>query len=429
MAVTQEVESSKAAEGFELFSLGGPILGTNRLHVQTDGLVQISYSHTLDKDTSGVGIFSNRIDPDDLREAKRIHDVLCANESSTSSSQRLQLLVQYAVICQEDRDKIKRRGFIETLSIEDYLSVMNFRRRVSTNYINGSRIDTKLDIAVDSILLQKNKLLVSVKLINSGYHALTFQTPGKPVEGTGATQLSIQATGAAGNHWNVGLLGTSLVNNADYPDDTVTIPARGSIKLQFLVAPEDKVKAGTYRVDAQALMSLSSSEPPANALGIVDFHSDYKNPAKITIDRDYPSTPEEWKDYEARKAKEISAVKPGATIAESGYYRAIGYLGSRGAVVQEFKAGNTAPKLDKDLDIWRWEADLARSTRCEMGQPCPREGEWTLRSKGGYREPDQTHAQYRRITRVGDVLPSVPVSGIPDASLYWEWLGHTRVAS
>ncbi|KAK42974.1 hypothetical protein BG58_37135 [Caballeronia jiangsuensis] len=169
----------------------------------------------------------------------------------------------------------------------------------------------------------------------------------------------------------------------------------------------------------------ASAPDVAPSLGYVDFHSDYKSPYRIPFDHDFPSTPEEWKDFETRKAKEVSFLTPGATVAESGYYRAASIAGTRDQFVRKFEQGTAAPDLDfQRWDRWEWEADLARATVCKPGDTCPREGRWILRAKDySYgSKGDLTYPQYQQRFRMGEPVPARDLANVDASRLFWEWL-------
>jgi hypothetical protein len=428
-------------EGFGLIIWGDHDHGSNNIGIWLSGNARLGRSHTISSDFNGAGILDARLSPDDLEQAKEVHRQLCiavangpANEVNYMGN-----FSAYDVDCILNEKLVNHSGSTSDLPKVTFNLLHDYMRKVTESYLDEARNVVKLEARVSDVKRQSNQFLITLEFVNKGDFPIVFPRPDylTPFQGD---QLTVEGVDQDKTiNWKINLAGARLANEMDVPVLTsktatgedikdIQVMPRSSTKLAFVVIPDIKIPQGQYTFNVVVFMSASAPDV-APSLGYIDFHSDYRNPAKITFDRDYPSTPEEWKDYESRKAKEISALRPGATIAEDGYYRATGYLGARNAYVQAFKADSTAPALDKDLDVWKWEADLARSTRCEMGQACPREGDWILRSKGAYREPDQTHAQYRRMTRTGDVLPAVTVSGISDTALYWEWLGHTRTNS
>ncbi len=129
--------------------------------------------------------------------------------------------------------------------------------------------------------------------------------------------------------WRAELAGTPLLNKDEYPVETVTtmgesrtlvrIPAGESVTYKFLAIPTGKVPRGQYEFSALVYTSIYVAGVNG-AGGKVNFGSDSKA-APITFDNDFPSTPDEWKAYEARQRAKLSehAIPPGNTLAEDGY--------------------------------------------------------------------------------------------------------------
>ena len=87
--------------------------------------------------------------------------------------------------------------------------------------------------------------------------------------------------------------------------------------------PDRKILVGSYGVSAWVVMDLTIGNGSTRQR--VGFHSDYKNPNHVTIDHDYPSTPQEREQWEAqhRASMSLQPVKPGETFVEDGLYRAV----------------------------------------------------------------------------------------------------------
>jgi len=212
----------------------------------------------------------------------------------------------------------------------------------------------------------------------------------------------------------------------------------------------DKFTAGTYDFNVGVFMNIEVVGLATN-LSRIDFHSNNKEPTSITFDRDYPSTPEEREQWEARHRDAMSSypVKPGETFAENGLYRAmgLGFSGrQRSLQVKPFKAGDLATtenvKMLMDggngLNIngpvqWMWEAtaptpikqysfDMIDDTRqfCAAGSTCPRSGRWLARTLTERLSADEAYRYdpTRIVTlRRGDVMPA------GDGNTDWEWVG------
>lgn len=168
---------------------------------------------------------------------------------------------------------------------------------------------------------------------------------------------------------------------------------------------------------------------------------------RITIDRDYPSTPKEREEWEARHRDALSSwpVKPGEAFPEDGLYRAVRVgTGSRSLQVQPFKAGDIATTDDMRLLAgsasgeylngrmqWVWEASspqrgsqpftFVEGTEqfCKPGAVCPRSGRWVVRS--------MTHDwKYNHdLTQIVTVQQGKSMPAIQSDPRHgeWEWIG------
>ncbi|RAR61190.1 hypothetical protein C7401_108126 [Paraburkholderia unamae] len=235
------------------------------------------------------------------------------------------------------------------------------------------------------------------------------------------------------------------MNKDDYPVETittmgesrtlVTIPAGETVTYKFLSVPAEKIPKGDYEFGALVYTSIYVSGVNG-AGGTVNFVSDTRS-TPFTFDTDFPSTPQEWKDYEERQRAKLSEhVTPsGHAVAEDGYYRLISDTGQRSRWVYEFKKG--APSYKKELiydskgeaflgrPVWQWEADLARKTLCSPGEPCPREGRW-VGIKFAHRSwtADEYYLYGNRRFQAGETMP--PVLGDGDSEVpyaHWKWFG------
>ncbi|MCP3715072.1 hypothetical protein [Paraburkholderia sp. CNPSo 3281] len=124
--------------------------------------------------------------------------------------------------------------------------------------------------------------------------------------------------------FGLGLAGQTLVDTALFHDGDVNLAPHSVVVLKVKTNQVDKFSAGTYDLYAGAFMRMEAIGIRSSPL-YVDFHSDYKNPTRITFDRDYPSTPQEREQWEAMHKAEMSwqPVKPGQTFSEDGLYRAV----------------------------------------------------------------------------------------------------------
>lgn len=407
--------------------MGGHDYGSNGIAVSFPDQIRLGLSDTIETPFSGAAVIDAQLSINDSRQARELHDELCAALSrrpqlEASNGEAVKLV---SVDCVKDGKLVKYSASLGDLPLGLATSLQNFYLKTMDNYPAQGRAVARLDVGVESVVRQRDKFLVSIKFSNAGDYPMITTSPDRWSGRWGESLLWINgATTDGKSKWDADLSGLALVNGSDFSGDTLTILPRSSVTFKFLTVPRTKVKAGTYKVNARVFMSVGADDGPVATMGKVDFHSDYKNPTKVTIDRDYPSTPEEWKDYETRKAKEVAPVAPGASITEPGFYRAVSAWESS-PFVTELKAGVTAPTTDIKFASWNWAADPARGVRCDAGQACPRDGRWVMRSVDyGHRDTRyETYAQHERRYRTGESMPAIAVSGVPDSKLFWAWLG------
>jgi hypothetical protein len=427
MSDTPSINLGGSGDGFGITRVGGHTYGSNSLGIWLSGSIRLGLSDTIDLDYfNGVGIVDGKLSRDDLHEAQEIHRQLCAaaqqgpvhevpiNEPATT----------YDVDCAVGGKTVNLEGKTYELPNSLFLTVENFYRKMRSKYAQEGYPIVKLDARVERLERKNNQLLVAVKFINSARFPVEIPRPDRWDARTG-DRLDIVGTNTSTKvRWTVGLVDLALVSKFDTSKDAVIVPSGGSVVFEYLASPDRKLTAGAYNFNLTIFTSVYA-ENIAPSLANVDFHSDYENPTKITLDRDYPSTPEEWKDYESRKAKTVSPVPPGASITESGYYRAASGFGTS-ALLKSLKADEQAPDAPADIQFakWHWVADLARAVTCAPGEACPRDGRWLLSSRGRYYgNPDQTYPQHERHMRAGEVSPLVSVAHVNDRDLYWTWQG------
>jgi hypothetical protein len=244
------------------------------------------------------------------------------------------------------------------------------------------------------------------------------------------------------------------VNRDEFPDDTVTVAAGASVTFRFLAVPDEKIKRGTYHLNAFVVTGMGG-EHVAGTLGRVNFHSDRSKPAIVTFDHDYPSTPRERENYEAQKRKAMSAhpVLPGEQFAEHGNYRLVANAAQRSRFVTRFSAGERAPDMadwakfvdtepiadERGQEIrridegygWVWEADppadfMAPDLDCQPGEPCPRSGRWFARVRKDRAWPPTHNDSLNEVIqcREGQTMPaSWKVPKWASDSVVWTWTG------
>jgi len=425
------------AEGFSVTRLGDQAFSTNYIGVRLPiGKIYVGLMEASARsDISGAGIYEGRLSKDELLQAQQIHQSLCkaAKESPKNELSMIEPAELFSVDCMEEGRIENRQGKTYELSRKLALLIDDFYERAEKTYLKDGRIISKIDATVEKLTREGNSFSVSVKFINNGLFPIKVDSPAQWNKNFYHLNISAKRL-SSDDIWAMDLTGLIPSNAGKLawqertsPDGDVikymTIPSRSSMTLDFIVTPNKKITKGTY--DLSASINMYANVVGSANMGRVNFHSDWSNPTRTTFDRDYPSTPQEWKDFEARKAKEVSFLMPGATVAESGYYRAASIAGTRDQFVRKFEQGTAAPDLDfQRWDRWEWEADLARATVCKPGETCPREGRWILRAKDySYgSKGDLTYPQHQQLFRMGEQSRSIDVANVDGSRLFWEWL-------
>ncbi|MCA8183943.1 hypothetical protein [Burkholderia vietnamiensis] len=412
--------------------------GTNSIGIfPSTGRIRLGLSNTFDMDFVGVGIVDSQLSSDDLKLAKEIHDQLCkAVWERTPTDLQVDPMMNFSLRCTVNGKMEAHQGRLGQLPSKLAFLLDNFRKDSLKRYAKGGRAIVKFDVAVSDIQREGSKFLVSVKFTNSGHYAIKMATPDK-WQKSFAERLSINGfREGGGGEWRADLAGLPVINKSDYPVETVslpmgessslvTIPADSSVTYKLLAIPAGKVPKGTY--DFSAIIATDIyADGVFPGMGRVNFVSDRTKSAHITFDADYPSTPDEWKDYEARQREKMSSqpVAPSTSVTEAGYYRKVSASGERGQFVVGLMKGEKTPSLERPFDHWVWDADRALPTWCKPGEACPRDGRWVARtSRMGSVDADLTHAELERPMRTGEIAPSLSSLGGIVSYHYWQWLG------
>ena len=438
-AADSKLNVGGTGEGFGVYGLGGMNYGINAVSVWLSGNIRVGRFDTIqDMSLHGVGIFDNRLSPDDLKLANDIHRQLCAAAQAGPRNEvpRIDPPTLYDVECLQNGKLVRYQGPTYQLPRELFDTVVDFFMSARNGYLPESRTVVRLDVEVVNVEKVKNKFLVSIRLINGGYYPITMDTPDKWSTvmayrlGFGGENES-DKTGWGGSD----LAGLPLVNQSEFPDGKVVIPARGSVTFEFLTLPSNKFTRGTYTFNASVNAEAYVPDVTPPGMGRVDFHSDYSKPTRITFDHDWPSTPEELREYEAREREKMSLqpVYPGQPFAMDGYYRAVSGSHQRSRFVRAFSAGDTAPDLKGVMDEkgkaiygkhpgWVWYADRSVPVDGKPGNLCPRSGQWYARINRTFSYDDSLNEVIHRYA--GESLPpSRRVSEGEHYYLEWHWLG------
>jgi hypothetical protein len=428
---------------------GGSInkYGNNEVSVSGDVLrVQIGDSDG-NRNISGVGIYKLKLNGENLESARQMAELLCSPKDPKSD---VTLPDLYIAKCGGEM----RSSYMTDFSRPVAIKIHDLVGKLTNAGVQDGRKVVKLDLSLVSIDREKDGFLVSVRFTNGGDYPIRFKTPDKWDARMGKDSLGVNDTKSGFSaKFGLGLAGQTLVDPAQFPDGEVNLAPHSAVVLKMKTNNIDKFSAGSYDLYAGAFMSMEVTGIQSSLL-YVDFHSDYKNPTRITFDRDYPSTPEEREQWEAMRRAEMSfqPVKPGETFVEDGLYRAVTLISGgryRSLQVKPFKAGDVATTENVKMPMengnginingpvqWEWEAsaptpvkqyslDMIEDTRqfCAPGSTCPRSGRWVTRINAGsnFLSPEYRHDLSSLVTlRRGQPMPSIRDAG---DRADWEWVG------
>jgi hypothetical protein len=233
--------------------------------------VLVMRGDVMDVGMPGVGVFSGQL--------------------SQNEEQEIGLVVEEAR---------KYPGFTPAPLIDKY---------VRSFYSSGDKA-ARLDAAI-GLEPQSNKILIKVLFRNSGREEVCFKSPStweghfNPISGASWVRVSgiLQGTDGKKEEQRIQTSefgGPQMINADEYPKGIVCIPPNQERIAKFLVFPNAIIRKGTYIVGA-SLVIRDVLEPKEFSQGI-EFFSVNK---VIDFPRDYPSTPEEIKGFNAYlKSKE-----------------------------------------------------------------------------------------------------------------------------
>ncbi|CAB4046720.1 hypothetical protein [Paraburkholderia phenoliruptrix] len=414
--------------------------GDNSISV-SDGMLTVEIGDSiLKKNINGAGVFEMKLLNRDLEDAKKLADLLCSPEDSAGEVPTTDL---YTAKC----DGKVRSSYVKNFSRPLVNQMAQLVESLRDSGIRDGRKLVKLDVSLDSIDRVKGGFLVAVRFYNGGEYPIKFSTPDKWDGGPGRDMLGVSTVRKP--QFAFGLAGETLENSDEFTNGEVSLAPRSSAVLKMKTSSVDKFTAGTYDFNIGVFMNIGVVGLATN-LSRVDFHSNIKEPTSITFDRDYPSTPEEREQWEARHRDAMSSypVKPGQTFAEDGLYRAarVNTISRRSLQLVPFKAGAVATADNVKMLIegggglsfddpvqWLWEGsaptpvkqysfDMIEETRqfCEPGVPCPRSGRWVPRIRQSWDKPARYDLAGIVTLRRGQPMPLInDANGRAD----WEWVG------
>ncbi|WP_250500186.1 hypothetical protein [Caballeronia sp. GAWG1-5s-s] len=416
--------------------------GNNEVSVSGDVLrVQIGDS-LMDRNITGVGIYELKLQSEDLNAARKFAELLCSPKASSPGIPTTDL---YIAKC----NGALKSSFASDFSREMAIEISELVGRLTNAGFKNGRQLVKLDVSLLSIERANDAFLVSVRFTNGGDYPITFKTPDKWDSRIGKDTLGVSdAKSGMGGKFGLDLVGQPLVDPADFPDGEISLAPHSAAVLRVKTTNIGSFAAGTYDLHASAFMSIKVVGIESSLL-YVDFHSDYKDPTRITFDRNYPSTPEERENWERIHRAELSwwPVKPGQTFGEDGLYRAV-RLADNGAYrslqLVPFKAGDIATTENVKMLMasasgaelngpvqWLWEGSAPTPVKqwssetiegtkqfCKAGEVCPRSGRWLPRIRSGSSSKALRYDLAGIVTmRQGQRMPA------RNDGAEWEWLG------
>ena len=416
--------------------------GDNSISV-SDGMLTVEVGDSiLKKDINGAGVFEMKLLNQDLEDAKKLAALLCSPEDSAGAVPTTDL---YTAKC----DGKVRSSYVKNFSRPVVIQISQLVESLRNASIRRGRRVVKLDVSLNSIDRVKGGFFVSIRFYNGGEYPIKFDTPDKWDGGPGRDMLGVSSVRKP--QFAFGLAGETLENSNEFTNSEVNLAPHSFVVFKIKTSSIDKFAAGTYDFNVGVFMNIEVVGLATN-LSRVDFHSNNKEPTSVTFDRDYPSTPEEREQWEARHRDNMSSrpVKPGETFAEDGLYRAAGMSFSanlRSLQLKAFKAGDVAATEKVTMPTsdgysltgpvqWLWEATAPTPVKqwsfdkipdtvqfCKPGAECPRSGRWVARIAAGsdWLRPEYRHDLASLVTlRRGQPMPSIRDAG---ERADWEWVG------
>ncbi len=425
-------------ERFSVSILGDHQFGTNSIGVWVEsGKIRVNLSNAFDKQFDGAGVIDAQLSSDDIGRASEVFKKLCKTVGVPPAGDLPpDTLNVYSINCMQDGKSITHQGRLSDLPRDLAFEVFDFYQKSLEKYIKSGRAIERISAMVSEVQREKEDFLVGVTFANGGQYAVSMQTPDQ-WKAIWQERLDIGGKRIdGGSEWRASLAGLPIVNKAGLSTKAenlamgesgtfVTIPAGGSVTFKFRATPDGKIPKGTYKFGVLVVATMTTLGDAPN-LSRVNFGSNSEKSPSFTFDTDYPSTPDEWKDYEARQREKMSSrpVRPGEAVVEPGYYRAVSASGERGQFVVGLLRSEQAESLGRKSDRWLWDADLAIKVQCKPGEPCPREGRWVARTMAsGLRGTDSTHPETERYMLAGQIAPDLGRLGGVVPYHYWYWLG------
>ncbi|MEM5399919.1 hypothetical protein [Paraburkholderia unamae] len=397
---------------------------------------------------TGIGVFVLTVQNTDLQELTTAAKTLCETDIQGGGPETYDPPATYRVACLEDGKVVNRRGSIRKIPEKFNREIFDAPFRLSEEaWKHGAKL-IKLDFTTESVEHKNGSYIISVRFINSGNRWIRFKTPDHWPGDSRSGGLAVAPFSEFGkmqarDDWGFNLAGRKILNKNEFPDGEILLNPGDSRTLKIESIPDNKIQKGEYDLSGVAYLNIQYDGYGWGLSTHVDF---CPIKTRISIDRDYPATPQEREQWEAQHRQDMSwqPVKPGETFAEDGLYRAVqksSGMPIHSLQLRPFKAGDAAPtdtmkmftesasgaELNRPVQwLWAgsaptpvkpWSPDLIEGTEhtCDSGAVCPRSGRWLART--ATRDWQYSYDLARIVTRSrGERMPA-------DDGTTWEWLG------
>lgn len=438
---------------FSISESGGLQYGSRQMSFDGRSKFYFAKGDTINDETqSGVGVFALNLQNGDVQQLQDVVQALCDKDIQTGGPETHDPAATFTVVCLEDGKAVQQSGSLRLIPERFRHRVFDVPLRLAQQaWKDGGKV-IKLDFTTLSVVQNSDHYVVSVRFLNSGTRWIKFKTPDQwlstnPSGGLGVAPYSEPGKMQAGDDWGFNLSGAKQINKDEFPGGLVFLKPGENRVFKFEAVPDNKIPKGEYDFSGVAFMRIEYEGYGWGLSQQVDFRP---IKTRITIDRDYPSTPQEREQWEATHRASMSSqpVKPGETFAEDGLYRAVRTNSStyRSLQLVPFKAGAVAAtdnvkmlmeggngiSLDGPVQ-WLWEGsaptpvkqysfDTIEETRqfCEPGSACPRSGRWLPRIREGWDKGHRYDLAGIVTVRRGQKMPTVKNAG---ENADWEWVG------
>ncbi|RZF29040.1 hypothetical protein EVC45_14615 [Paraburkholderia sp. UYCP14C] len=442
---------------FSLSWAGGLQYGSREMSFDGDSRFYFAKGDTINDDLqTGIGVFVLDLQNRDIQDLKDVAEILCGKDIQTGGPETHDPAATFNIVCLDNGKAVSKSGSLRLIPERLKRRVLDTPFRLAEQARTQGRKLIKLDFTTLKIERKSDRYVVSVRFINSGIRWIRFKTsdqwPGNTIGGElGVAPFSKIGAVNPRDDWGFPLSGQKLTNLDEFPDGVVSLnPGEGKI-LRFETVPDSRIVKGDYELSGAAFMRIEYEGYGWGLSTQVDFRP---IKTRLTFDHDYPSTPEEREQWEAKHRADMSLqpILPAGTFPENGLYRAARVASGahyRSLNLKPFKAGDVATTDNVKMPMeqgngveingpvqWVWEGSAPTPTspssfdcedgtqhHCMPGATCPRSGRWIARLRTG---PLHQRSTYRydmtRIVALRRGQP-MPATRADAGDTDWEWIG------